>query len=362
VRSGRVALLAAAAVVLGASPARAHGGDPTLVPQIDSITPALPAGVVVQVRTGVSEQMLVANPTAAVLTVLDPDGTPFLQISAAGVRGNVADPFFHRTLNPPDVPAPVPASAKPDAKPVWVRLAKTGEFGWFEPRLHTNTPGTEAKTGVVSTWQIGMRLGADPVTVTGDLERRAVTGTFLPTVDPRADGLTVTVAPGQVPALLLIVPEGHRVVVGGSDGKDFLRVDSRGAFANTGSSNFRSNPDFVDRAGRRQGWVKVGDAARVRWLDTRLQYAADRPPEVVERAGQRADLGRWRIPMTVDGASAPLEGTVSWLPAEARAGTSGGGSSPVLPVVAAVFAVGVVTLAAVSRASRKRRSMEKSDT
>lgn len=360
-RSGRAALLAVAAVVLGASPAPAHGGDPTLVPQIASITPALPAGVVVQVRTGVSEQMLVANPTAQVLTVLDPDGVPFLQISASGVRGNVADPFFHRTLNPPDVPAPIPASARTGAKPVWVRLAQTGEFGWFEPRLHTNTPGTEAKTGVVSTWEIGMRLGTTPVSVAGDLERRAVTGTFVPTVDPRRDGLAVTVAPGQVPALLLIVPQGRRVVVGGSDGRDFLRVDSGGAFANTGSPNFRSNPDFVDRAGVGHGWVKVGDASRVRWLDTRLQYSADRPPAVVERAGRRADLGRWRIPLTVDGAYAPLEGTLSWVPAEALAGTSGGGSSPALPVVAAVFAVGVVTLAAVSRASRKRRSMEKSD-
>uniref|UniRef100_UPI0017D7EBF0 hypothetical protein n=1 Tax=Sporichthya sp. TaxID=65475 RepID=UPI0017D7EBF0 len=285
-KRARGLLLAAGGVILlglpGATPALAHGTDPTLVPVITAVSPALPAGVVVQVRTGVSEQMLLANPTGELLTVLDPAGTPFLRVSKAGVSGNVANPFFHRTLNPPDVPPRIPGSARDGAKARWVPLAKRGEFGWFEPRLHPAAPGTEAADGVVSQWQVGMRLGADPMTVSGTLERQPVTGAFIPSVDPRDDGLQVTVAPGRVPALLLVSPPQRRVVVVGADGKDFLRVDSRGAFANSESPNFRDNLDFVDRAAGKTGWVRVGEAGRVRWLDTRLQYTADRPPTVVE--------------------------------------------------------------------------------
>jgi hypothetical protein len=346
--------VAVAAVLCPAPAALAHGTDPTLVPVIDSISPALPAGVVVQVRTGVSEQMLVANPARDVLTVLDPDGTAFLKVSSAGVLGNLADPFFSETLNPPDVPPRLPTEARPGAKPHWVQVSQTDAFGWFEPRLHPLAPGTEPNSTIVARWTIGMRMGSVPVTIMGALERKAVTGTFVAEPDPRRDDLQLTVSQGRVPALLLVAPPGRTVVVLGEDGKDFLRLDAEGAWANTESRNFRDNIDFTDQAEGRTGWVRVGESGRVRWLDTRLQYSADRPPAVVEREGKTAQLGRWTIPLRLDGASAQLGGTISWLPNNALPRKRSDGALTWVVASGAVVLVGIAVLAVVGRRRRGR--------
>jgi hypothetical protein len=348
---------AAAAVLCAATPALAHGSDPTLVPVIGSITPALPADVVVQVRTGVSEQMLVANPEQHVLSVLDPDGTAFLQVSRAGVFGNVTDPFFSATLNPPEVPPRPPAGARAGAKPRWVRLSAGDEFGWFEPRLHPATPGTEPNGPVVSQWTVRMRWGSRPVAVTGTLDREAVTGTFVADPGPRRDDLQVTVAQGRVPALLLVAPPGRTVVVVGLDGKDFLRLDATGARANTESRSFRDNVDFTDQAEGKHGWIKVGEPGRVRWLDTRLQYSADRPPLVVEREHKTAELGRWTIPLRVDGISTQLAGTISWLPNNTLPQRGGGGGLRWATASGVAVATGVAILAVFSR--RRRGTVRK---
>ncbi|MGQ0631007.1 MAG: hypothetical protein ACT4P1_08180 [Sporichthyaceae bacterium] len=309
-----------ATLVLTVAPAPAHGEDPTLVPALRTITPGLPDGVIVQVRTTVSEQMIVANPTPSPLEVLDPDGTPFLRVSKKGALGNVASPFFHRTLNPPQVPLRLPSVAREGAPARWVLLSPGESWGWFEPRLHPFTPGAEPAGDAaenappVATWQVGMRLGSMPVQVSGVLERRVVTGSFQAEVDPCDDGIEVALGQGQIPALLLVLDPARTVEIEGADGVAFLRHGPGGVFANPDSVTFRDNPDFAERKVGSDGWARVGEPGRIRWLDTRLQYSADRPPEVVERRGEIAALGRWEIPTRVDGKAAPLRGAITWLP------------------------------------------------
>lgn len=58
--TGTVPALAA----VTAGPALAHAGDPTLVTRLDGVTPDLPAGVTVDVRSTTSHQLVVTNPTA----------------------------------------------------------------------------------------------------------------------------------------------------------------------------------------------------------------------------------------------------------------------------------------------------------
>ncbi len=325
------ALLATASAV---APAWAHGSDPTLVPSLTAIRPALPADVVVQVRTGYSEQMLVANPTDVPLTVLDPDGTPFLRLSAAGVFANVTAPFFHGTANPPDAPPQIPEFARPGAEPRWVQVSAGGSYGWFEPRLHPFTPGSEPVGGrpgeasqrreVLAVWEVDMRYGDRPVTASGVLERRPITGTFRVTADPRSDHLRLDVAQGRLPALALQAPPGRTVTVFGADGVPFLRIDDTGVAANPASRTFRDNPQLAGLPAGPRGWVQVATGTSATWLDSRLRYQADRPPDDVATGDEVVELTRWSIPVTVDGQQRELSGSVQWVPAAVAAGTVGG--------------------------------------
>lgn len=237
-----------------AAPAAAHGNDPTLVPIVRTIEPALPPEVVVQVRTTVSEQMLVANPTPTPLSVLGDDGGAFLRVSATGVEGNVTSPFFHRTLNPSGVPAPIPEFARVDATPRWVKLSSDANWGWFEPRIHPFDPGVAPSTEP-STWLVRMFYGDRPIRVAGALERHPVTGVLTAALLPRSDDLAVSVAQGLVPALFLVAPPSRRVEIAGRDGRPFLRLDDRGAFANRDSAAFNDNPDFAAAPAADGNWV-----------------------------------------------------------------------------------------------------------
>lgn len=125
-----------------------------------------------------------------------------------------------------------------------------------------------------------------------------------------------------MPALLLVLDAVRSVEIDGADGVPFLRHGPGGVFANPATVSFRDNPDFADRAVGSDGWARIGEPGRIRWLDTRLQYFADRPPAALERAAEIAEVARWEIPARVDERGAPLRGAIVWLPRE------GGGRAP----------------------------------
>jgi hypothetical protein len=202
-----------------------------------------------------------------------------------------------------------------------------------------------------------MRYGNEPVAVTGTLRRDPVLGGFIAGLDPPPAGLQVSVGQGPIPALLLVAPPQREVVVVGSDGQDFLRLDARGVFANTASPEFAQNPNFGARTGSAQGWVRVGAPGRILWQDPRLTYRADRPPEVVIRAERVADLGTWTIPLRVDGQPATLHGSLTWVPAGTRP-VSAGGSGPPWSALGMVAALGAV-LAGIALLARRRASLNR---
>ena len=183
------------------------------------------------------------------------------------------------------------------------------------------------------------------MTAAGVLERRPVLGSFRATLDRPPDGLEVSIGQGVVPALLLRVSAGRSVTVLGADGVPFLRLDERGVYANPESRSFRDNLSFADFPRQRDGWARVGQAGSATWSEPRLAYSADRPPEVVARAQRSADLGQWRIPVTIDGKGGALSGTITWVPtAMTLDRNEGGGIGRLWPavVVAALIAAGVV--------------------
>jgi hypothetical protein len=322
-RSVRMLAVAGATVLLGlvtAGPAAAHPGDPTLVNSLREAE--LPDGVTAAMRTTIGDELVVTNSTPTPLVALDADGAEFLRISAAGVEGNSASPYFHLSTAPPEVHVVVPRDAVAGAPARWVPLSAEPSWSWFDPRLspqYLQVPvgGRQEVSGreEVATWSVPLRYGDEAIALDGALERRPVTGRFETTVDPAPAGLTAVIAPGYVPVLSVQAAPGRVVTVMGRDGRPYLRFGPAGAQVDRGSPTFRE--DLLGRgrplSAADTGWLTLPGSSST-WLDTRLRYPAEDPPAEFATAERPVEVARWEIPVVVDGTPQLLTGAIRWLP------------------------------------------------
>ncbi|HVL85569.1 MAG TPA: hypothetical protein VM367_14965 [Pseudonocardia sp.] len=356
-------LLAVAAGVLAlalaaAAPAAAHAGDPTLVNRLSEVGPGLPEGVTAELVTTVADQIVVSNPTPVPLLVLDDAGAAFLRISAAGVEGNLAAPYYHRSVAPEESRAPVPASAADGAPPRWVSLSDATTWAWFDPRLapgfqQVPVGGRQDVTDVeeLATWTVPLRYGDTAVAMEGALVRRPVEGRFETVLGPVPEGVSAIVGQGYVPSLSLQAGTGREVTVLGRDGQPYLRFGPGLAEMNRDSATYRDG--LLARGGlpgpADTGWQQLPGTTTT-WLDTRLRFPAEDPPADVVDAEAPVEVLRWEIPLIVDGAPQALTGTVRWLPNPPRIGEGS-------PWVTGGIVAGVVVLLAggVALVLRNRR-------
>ncbi len=95
-------------------------------------------------------------------------------------------------------------------------------------------------------------------------------------------------------AVGLTVDDGHTAVVAGYDGRPFLRIGPGGVEVDAASAT-ALEAGLVDRPG--SGWEELSDGRTVVWHDRRVR-------------GPSAGVGRWEIPLVVDGASLRIIGEV----------------------------------------------------
>jgi hypothetical protein len=347
---------------LSVAPAAAHEADPRIVTTLDEVTPALPADVVVQVQAGIATQLVASNPTATVLEVLGTSGRPFLRISAAGVQADVGAEEFFTTSNPNGA---APSTAQ-DGPVRWVPISRGSSWGWYDHRLHPeelSAPQDEQREARLGGFEVPLRYGAQEVTARGTIRFRPLLGTFLVSADPAPADLTVQALPGRLPGLFLAAPAGTDVAVAGRDGEPFLRITDAGVEVNQ-----RSRTHVEDRQARGEvaGPPSTTPAFRLvapgtrsyTWLDARLRYPADLPPEPALRAAGPTRLEQWRVPVQVAGRPAALTGAISWVPEAAAAaqvsGTADEGRSLLLPLLGGGALV--VLLGAVVALRTRRRA------
>ena len=173
-----VVAAAALLVAVGAAPAAAHavGGAQASNYQtrIVSIDPAVP-GLTVEVADA-GARLRVRNHTGQEVTVLGYAGEPYLRVGPAGVFENRRSPatYLNRArLNP----APPPPDASADARPLWRRIGDGDTVTWHDHRAHwmgaSDPPQVKAAPNrtqvVVPGWQAELRVGNQPVRVSGDL-------------------------------------------------------------------------------------------------------------------------------------------------------------------------------------------------
>lgn len=325
-RSRVLALLAPATVVLLALPAAAHSyPDPALRTTYDAVVPSLPAGVGVQVLPSVVDELVVTNTTSTPLEVIAVGGEPFLRVSAAGVLANLASPDWYTTGTPEGGPA-LPADVARDrgrGRPRWVLVSRGTTWAEFDPRLHpqvTVAPRTRAagKDAVIAVWAVPLRYAGTAYRATGHVQFTPVRGGFTAALTRSPQGLQVAVLQGELPGVFLKAPAGRTVVVQGAAGEPFLRFDDTGVHANLASPSWvadqRARGRAVVPATQPVQWVPVTRSTSYSWLDARLRYPADLPPEAVLRRSTASVVSRWRVPVSVDGGPGALEGTVTWVP------------------------------------------------
>jgi hypothetical protein len=171
-----VGLLTGAILVLGASPASAHGLGglkPTdYQTRLTGITPEIP-GIELEV-VDLGTRLRLTNDTAHDVTVLGYDGEPYLRVGPAGVFENTRSPatYFNRSLNP----GPAPKRADSSATPVWRKIGGGTTASWHDHRAHfmgTDDPPSVARDRshrhVIDEFDIKMLTAGTTVTARGEI-------------------------------------------------------------------------------------------------------------------------------------------------------------------------------------------------
>ncbi|HVE63714.1 MAG TPA: hypothetical protein VNB94_07930 [Mycobacteriales bacterium] len=361
----RLALLivvAAAVLCAAAAPGGAHEGDPGVVTVLDSITPALPAGVTVQVVSSIAAQLLAENTTSTPLQAVADTGEVFLRVSAAGVEANFGSRAWYES-NAPQGRARVPATLGP---PRFATVQMEPSWGWFDHRLHPSEvvvpPAVRAAKvrSRLADWTVPLQYGATEITLRGHLEYRPVLGRIVTALASRdvPDGVVMATVDGRLPGVFLRNDTGGEVRVLGPDGELFALIRPDWVGVNRRSrvhlEDSRAKGGEVTAAPSGEGLTVVSNAPTYSWLDLRLRYSEPVVPAEVQRRRRPTVLVRWTIPLEIAGVRTDVTGTTSFVPFDVAAdGEAGGNLSSRLTAGLAGLA-GVLVLVAVAVGRRRR--------
>ncbi len=327
----RFAWASACFLALGITPVFAHAPTASAVrPTLNALPESL-ALLRVQLHETLAAQLVIENPTRTTLEILDARGRPFLKIGPDGVQADMAALAWYQSFVPGGVPAPLETTDSL-AKPRWVYVRHAASWGWFDPRLRSDsvqlsdTARKAAEIRTLGVWRIPVRYGEVHTELSGEfVYEPALAGGFesrLTSTPELAPGLRVKLVPGTPPALLLENNSTRTVTVIGAGGEPMLRLKQRRIYANLRSPSWRaSGRSFgtdaaqADAATSEALWTLVGHAQRFSWLEPRAGSPHRRPSADVARAGQRAEVYRWKIPLLIDQQPAVVEGAVDWVPA-----------------------------------------------
>ncbi|HVF06305.1 MAG TPA: hypothetical protein VNA20_15795 [Frankiaceae bacterium] len=344
------AAVAAAALAVATVPAAAHPTNPHVLARLDAVDPPLP-DVVVEIRAGVADQLLVANHGDRPVEVLGTDGRPFLRIAKDEVEADVGSPDWHASLRPDGAAPPARTATR------WVAVARGGTWAWFDHRLHAGDSAVTPELvrsrlpARLGDWAVPLRRGGATHTARGHVEYRPVAGAFRSAVTRPLPSADVAVVDGRIPGLFLRWNGSGTLLVKGIEGEPFARFSGTGVEVNELSATWRDDRalrglPFATGAATAPRWTRHAPEPELVWLDRRLAYAPGVPPDAVLRRDGPTTMVEWDVPAEVDGRGVVISGETTWQPAPREPGGRNYlpiGLAAAVAVVGAVAAVGIRT-------------------
>src|SRR5260370_35146508 len=196
-----------------------------------------------------------------------------------------------------------PIAADASKNPRWVIASDEPSWGWLDPRIQAGDAQKPAK------WHIDMRLGAQPVVVSGEFRARPVShGYWMPallTPHEIPPHMEVSIIPGVVPAVTIENRGEEPVTEFGVKGEPVRRIGHDGVFANaisptwmqSGRAPQTTSPVALFNDSHAARWTKVSTGSHY----TRLEWRARGPHDRSERTPMT-----WKIPLLVDGVASPF--------------------------------------------------------
>lgn len=317
---GSVAVLLVAVLVpLLVLPVAVAHRDPTVVVRLTGISPVQPDGVAIDVLDDESTYFVLGNDSDEPVYALDPDGKPYLEVSAAGAFGDLDSRYLR--ASPKNR-----ASAKVVERPcctgegTWVRLTLNPSWIWPDPRLdpilRDDSKDQARGLGALSSeplanWAVTFRGVDGEFEVSGVVERKRV-GKVVTSVTSAPAELQVDIVEARPPQIRIGTGQ-HEVVVFDRSDRPYLRVSPRGAYGNRSNEDYQANLRALALPeDRGTGWAQVAGSAPgwVTWGEPRLDYRADIPTASSDE--QHLVIHRWRIPITIDGRKAEITGQSEW--------------------------------------------------
>jgi hypothetical protein len=147
-------------------------------------------------------------------------------------------------------------------------------------------------------------------------------------ITPPVKGVTVSVL-NYDDRLLLHNTSGRDVVVEDYEDKPYARVlADRTVEVNTNSAAYYLNDDRYANVAVPKGlsstphWKLLDRTGRFEWHDHRMHWMATTVPPQVKDQSRRTHIFDWKIPISVGGQRAAIQGSLTWVPLDT------GGSAP----------------------------------
>ncbi|MGH3612813.1 MAG: hypothetical protein ACRDRK_09495, partial [Pseudonocardia sp.] len=337
-RTGRALLVAAFTmlVALVLAPAvQAHEGiDDEIAALLDRVTPEMPGVALTVETTALGPQFVLENTTATELTVLSSAGDPLFRVGPEGVFGNIRSPEWY-TSKTPDGAVTIPDRVAEKGTPVWLKVSRDPNWGWFDHRLHAVSLSPEQKAATApleafGTWTVPIQYGDALGSADGHFEYRPPLGSFTPTLSETspAPGVTLTALPGNPrPAIAIDNSGSSEVIVLGDVGEPYLRITAAGAEANGASPTWIKSQNPAAQ-GEQAGdptvppqWVSVGTTPNHAF--TLERAGPDQDLAALYRITEPAVVRSWSVTLLVDGTPIVVDGETMITPVGHEPGSWG---------------------------------------